>query len=124
MQKDFRHLIGIPYKEKDCWGVVTQFYKDVFSIELKSYYTDIPETKDIAKNIIYSSKGDFQLVENRKFGDIFLIKLLGVECHIAVYIGDGMVLHTTEHSGCVIERVSRWEKRIVGTYRVLANDTT
>jgi len=61
---------------------------------------------------------DFKEVTDRKFGDILLIKLFGVESHIAVYLGNGFILHTSKHSGCLVERVARWEKLIVGTYRV------
>jgi cell wall-associated NlpC family hydrolase len=118
--QDFSKLIGTPYKEKDCWGIVVEFYRVALGIELNSYYQDIPKDRDIAKNLIYSSMGDFTLVEAKeaKFGDILLIKLMGVESHIAVYVGEGKMLHSTLHSGCVIESVSRWKHLIVGYYRV------
>jgi cell wall-associated NlpC family hydrolase len=117
--RDFSKLLGVPYSTKDCWGIVVDFYRIVFDIELNRYYQEIPKTRDASKALVYSSMGDFHKVEDRKFGDIFLIKLYGVECHIAVYIDNGMMLHTTNHSGCVVDRVHRWEKLIVGTYRVV-----
>lgn len=114
----FSRLLGTPYETLDCWGIVVEFYRIVFKIELKPYYEEVPETRDIAKRIVYDSMKDFQEVSDRKFGDILLIKLFGVESHIAVFIGNGMMLHTSKHSGCLIERTARWEKLIVGTYRV------
>lgn len=116
--QDYSNLIGTPYSEKDCWGIVCDFYRLVFNIELKQYYEIVPESRDIAKSIVYDSMKDFKQVEERKFGDLLLIKLFGVESHIAVYLGEGRMLHTSKHSGCLIERTSRWEKLIVGVYRV------
>jgi cell wall-associated NlpC family hydrolase len=111
-------LIGTPYEKRDCWGIVVDFYREVLGIELKSYYTDIPKSRDSAKALVYSSMGDFEEVKTPEFGDIILIKLYDIESHIAVYLGEEKMLHTTLHSGCVIERVSRWKHLIVGFYRV------
>lgn len=97
-----------------------EFYKRVFNVALKRYYDEIPQNRDIAKSLIYSSMGDFTSVEEKdlQFGDLILIKMQGVESHIAVYLGDGRMLHTTIHSGCVIDRIHRWKHLIVGYYRV------
>lgn len=115
--QDYSKLIGIPYETLDCWGIVREFYKIVFNIELRAYYEIVPETREMAKSIVYNSMADFIEVNDRVFGDIFLIKIFGVESHIAVYLGNGTMLHTSKHSGCIIEKVARWEKLIVGTYR-------
>jgi cell wall-associated NlpC family hydrolase len=117
---NYSSLVGTPYSEKDCWGIVVDFYQLVFGITLNSYYTEVPQSRDITKNLVYSNMGDFQKVEfkDKQFGDIFLIKLYGVESHIAICLGNETLLHTTLHSGCCIERLARWEKTIVGVYRV------
>lgn len=121
---DFSKLIGTPYEQLDCWGVVREFYKLVFNLELKQYYEEVPETRDMARNIVYASMKDFEEVKGpRQFGDIFLIRLFGIESHIAVYLGNGTMLHTSKHSGCLIEKTVRWERLIVGTYRIKNNDT-
>ena len=115
----FKTLIGIPYSQKDCWGIVVEFYKTAFEIELKNYYTEIPTTRDMARNLIYSNMGDFEEVKDApQYGDILLIKMFGVESHIAVYIGNDTMLHTTAHSGCCIDRVLRWKHLVVGYYRI------
>jgi cell wall-associated NlpC family hydrolase len=122
--QDFSKLIGTPYEQLDCWGIVREFYKLVFNLELKQYYEEVPETRDMAKNIVYASIKDFEEVKDaRRFGDIFLIRLFGIESHIAVYLGNGTMLHTSKHSGCLIEKTARWERLIVGTYRIKNNDT-
>ena len=122
----YASLIGVPYHEKSCYQIVQEFYRLEFGAELQSYYEELPENRDITKGLIYSSMRDFDNVTHdaRKFGDIVLLKLYGVESHIGVYVGEGTILHTTIHSGCVIDRLSRWEKLIVGFYRVKKNDST
>lgn len=116
---DFSKLIGTPYETLDCWGIVREFYKIVYGLELKQYYGEIPETRDMARNIVYASMKDFEEIKTGKqFGDILLIKLFGIESHIAVYLGNGTMLHTSKHSGCLIEKMTRWEKLVVGIYRV------
>lgn len=115
----FISLIGTPYEEKDCWAVVRDFYKLQFDMNLLPYYEEIPEGREDAKDLIYSSMKDFEeVVGPRKMGDIFLIRLYGVESHVAVYLGEEKMLHTSKHTGCIIESISRWSKLIVGTYRV------
>jgi len=114
----YSKLIGTPYEKRDCWGVAVDFYQIELNIKLLEYYSEIPETRDNARDMIYSCMKDFKKVEDRQYGDLILIKLYGIECHIGIYLGNGQMLHTTSHSGCVIDRLIRWEKLIVGFYRV------
>jgi cell wall-associated NlpC family hydrolase len=122
----YKNLLGTPYSEKNCWDIVVQFYKQVFGITLKNYYDDIPSTRHEVKSIIHTNMPDFSKIEDKdkKFGDIILIKLYGVESHIGVYLENDLMLHTTIHSGCVIERIARWRHLIVGYYRAVKDDTT
>ena len=112
-------MIGTPYSKLDCWGIVKEFYKLVFGIELKRYYDEIPNDMHKAKNLIYTNIGDFEIADSPRMGDIILIKLMGVESHIAVYLGDGKLLHTTEKTGCCIDSVKKYERLIVNYYRVV-----
>lgn len=115
----YAKLIGIPYEVLDCWGIVKEFYKLVFDIELKRYYDEIPNNRSTARDLVYTNMGDFAVVEGKPaFGDIMLIRLAGIESHIAVYIGGGKMLHTQKKVGCHIDSVKRWEKLIVNYYRV------
>ena len=50
---NYSELIGIPYDKLDCWGIALEFYRKVFNIELKRYYDEVPNNRDIAKNLIY-----------------------------------------------------------------------
>lgn len=117
---DVSLLVGIPYEEMNCWDIAREFYKRVFGIELKHYCQDKdPERKEV-KNLIYTNVGDFEMVLKGqiKMGDLILIKLYGIECHIAVYLDDGLMLHTQKKTGSIVDRIERYENLIVGFYRV------
>ena len=116
--KDFSKLIGLSYAEFNCWDVCHIFYKDFLGIELKQYYSVDPKKEDERNNLISSNVGDFEKVIEPKFGDLILIKLNGIESHIGVFLTDVTFLHTTEKTGCIIDRTSRWVERISGYYRV------
>lgn len=124
MKKDFSHLIGVPYETMDCWQIVREWYWVVYGIELKHYYEEVPNNRNIANSLIYSSMGDFIKVETPMYGDLILIKLFGVESHIAVYLGEGQIFHTSRNTGAMIDRLSKWEKLITGYFRVANNDKT
>lgn len=114
------HLIGIPYEKKDCWALAREFYQSELGVELKHYFDGPPPDRKDVEALIYSNRGDFVKVEDGtlEYGDLILLKIFGVECHISVYIGKGQMLHTTRGSGSVIDRLSRWGKMISGVYRL------
>jgi cell wall-associated NlpC family hydrolase len=100
----------------NCWELTRQFYKQCFDIELKHFSSD-PRDRKATESLIYTNRGEFTKVELPSFGDIILIKILGIESHIAIYIGNGLMLHTSEKTGSVIDRTDRWVKTITGYYR-------
>ena len=120
MDKNFSHLVGVPYKTKDCWALAQAFYSEVLGITLTNYYGDIPPERWEKKILISSCKGDFVETKKPKFGDIVTIMLFGVECHLGIYVGNDCFLHTTDKTGSVIDRVGRWRKLISGFYTLEA----
>lgn len=120
---DYSNLIGIPYDEDNCWTLTQKFYEQVFNIKLKHYFTDLPSDRNEMMGLIYTNIGDFERVTDEpRFGDIILMKVWGVESHIAIYIGEGKVLHTTRPTGSVIDRVDRLRQTITGYWRVKIDD--
>jgi cell wall-associated NlpC family hydrolase len=117
-ETSYKHLIGTPYDILDCWGVVRTFYLLEYGIDLKEYYKEIPSSREQAKDLVYLGMKDFERVEKPEYGDILLIKLFGIECHIAVYLGRGKILHTQEKTGCMIDNLFKWEKTVSGIFRV------
>lgn len=116
---DFSKLVGIPYAQLDCFKLAQKFYADVLGLELKHYYEDVPATRSEMQNLVYTHRGEFEQVSEPAFGDLVLIKIEGLESHIAVYVGNGMILHTLRTTGCsVVERMHRWKTVISGYYRL------
>lgn len=119
MEKSYSHFIGIPYDTMNCWDLSVKFYDEIMGIDLKSIHTDktTPPRAEV-KSLIYSNMGEFKEVTDPKFGDIIIIKMFGIESHIAVYLGNGTFLHTSKSCGSMIERVAKYKKIIVGFFRV------
>jgi cell wall-associated NlpC family hydrolase len=113
------HIVGVPYEKLDCWGVVVKFYILFFGVELAPYYSDVPDSAEKAQTLVHHAMRDFSRVStpDMRAGDIILIKLLGYESHIAVYLGKNKILHTNHKTGCVVDSFTRWEKMVVGVYR-------
>ncbi len=117
--KDF---VGIPYETMNCWDIAVKFYDEILGIKLYHIYSGPTPNRDDTRNLIYSNKGEFEKVDIPQFGDIVLIKILGIESHIAVYVGEDKILHTSKSQGSVIDRLSRFSKRVTGVYRIKQND--
>lgn len=115
---DYSNLVGIPYSEMNCWDISQQFYSQVLGIQLKNYYDECPKDREESQNIIYTNKGDFKKVQVPKFGDIILLRVKGLESHIAVYVGSDKMLHTTRNTGSVIEGIGKWKTLVTGYYRL------
>jgi cell wall-associated NlpC family hydrolase len=113
------HLVGIPYEKADCWRLTQKYYREILGIELKHYFEGPTPEREAAGNLIYTNKGDFKKVEGGiEVGDILLMRIWGVECHVAVYVGEGKILHTMEGTGSNIDRFERWAKMVTGIYRL------
>jgi cell wall-associated NlpC family hydrolase len=118
--RNYKHLIGIPYEEKHCWDLATFFYSSVMGIEISHVFSGPhPGDKEKVAMLIQSNKGKFQEVKVAQFGDLVIIKLFGIENHIAVYLGNGYILHTTKRIGSHIAPLKLWRNTIVGYYRVI-----
>lgn len=116
-------LVGTPYETLDCWGVTREFYR-LHGVNLKQYYLDAPNNTEVSAGLISKYRSDFDKVTEPRYGDIILINLLGLPSHIAVFLEEGLMLHTNKKTGCMIDKLSRWEKQIVAFYRVRLDDKT
>ncbi len=112
-------FVGIPYETKNCWDLAVDFYDKILGISLKHIYNSgITPDRFETKNLIFTNMGEVEEVSTPSFGDIIILKIFGVEAHIAICVGEGKMLHTSKASGSVIDRIKKWEKQIVGFYRV------
>lgn len=61
---------------------------------------------------------EYRKVEDEPlYGDLIVIDFMGVVSHVGINLGNGTMLHTSEKTGCVVEPLTKWKKRIVGYYR-------
>jgi hypothetical protein len=118
--ENISHLIGIPYSQMDCFNLAKKFYGEVLGVQLKHYFDSVPEDRVKIKNLIYSNIGDFVKTDNPKFGDLILLRIKGLESHIAINIDASIMLHTMEKTGSVIDRKVKWGTLIVGYYTLKA----
>ena len=122
---DLIKYIGHPYESYDCLKLVQEFYKDHYDVTVKNYFEgDVPDRREV-NSLIVSNKGDFARVDKPQFGDIVVISLYGLECHIGVCTSKGLFLHSVRGAGSLQDKLSRYEKMITGFYRLRdANDPT
>lgn len=120
-----RKYIGRDYLSYNCFQLVQEFYKDQFGLDLMHYWqgaNKVPDRKRVA-SLIVTNKGDFTEVTEPKFGDIVVINIYGVACHMGVVIekgispGSGKFLHSVRGMGSLLDRLERYSKLIAGYYR-------
>lgn len=115
---DLSKYIGRPYEEYNCLDLVKEIYKDIFNLQVKDYYEgQTPDRRDVT-SLIATNRGDFQEVKGApRFGDLVLIRLYGLECHIGVYVDRQFFVHSIRGTGSSLDRLSRYRKMIAGYYR-------
>lgn len=112
-----RDLIGLPYEAFDCYDLVKMFYRKFMSVELEDLlYRDTKDLHEMTQ-VVTIGKGSFVSVEEPEYGDVVLLRVWGMPAHVGIYLSSTELLHTQEKSGSVIERLSKWKKRIEGYYR-------
>lgn len=118
MKKKLIDYIGKPYEKYNCFDLVKDFYKGQFDIDLSDYFAGgpVPGRKEV-ETLIVSNKGDFVRVNEPVFGDIVVVALYGLECHVGVCIGNGQFLHSARGIGSNMDRLARYGKMISGYYR-------
>ncbi len=115
---DYKKYIGRPYEEYNCFDLVKEFYLDYFGLTLRDYFDGPVPTSSEVQSLILSNKGDFISVPGKPaFGDIVLIRLYGLECHIGVCLGDGTFIHSIKGPGSVMDKLVKYGRLIAGFYR-------
>ena len=115
-QEYLHNIIGKSYEQLDCWGIVKDFYKNIYDIDLPEFYTERPQNTKIVHEMITNERPLFNQVKTPKIGNVVLMKVLGVPVHLGIYIGESKILHTTKKTGCIIENESSFGKRRIEGY--------
>ncbi len=131
MYKWTQKYVGIPFKSGgrnsdgcDCYDLVRLILKNEYDYELPvldNNYLNALDT-DITKEIFkeYIPLVCAKKIETPEEKALAIIKNHGLPTHVAIYAGDGNIIHTMLHTGTVIERLSNPSLigRIEGWYRV------
>jgi cell wall-associated NlpC family hydrolase len=111
------NYVGKPYEDFNCWDLVRKLYQDVYNLDVhQDYGCDVPDREE-CESLIKTNKGEFFKSDKPEPGDIMLLRILGVECHIGMYLGVGKFIHSLKGNGVVIDSVSRYSTRVNGYYR-------
>jgi hypothetical protein len=87
-------------------------------VELRQYYQGKTPTPAENQALIQSNRGEFIKVEDEPaYGDLIVLNLSGLECHIGIFIKPEKFLHSIEGKGSVLDNIERYKHRIVGYYR-------
>ncbi len=117
----------IPYVESgrdlsgfDCWGLLRHVYREEFGILLPSLL-EFYESADDAEGIHRATsfhECDWRKVRRPAEGDGMWLKLAGHPCHVGIYVGAGLMLHSRPGIGTGIERITQaWSRRVKAYYR-------
>ncbi len=107
------NYVGVPYRYggseingMDCTGFVAQVFK-IFNVETPRRARD------------FVNFGHPVSVEDLKPRDILLFKFRhNFVDHVGIYLGEGMVIHSSSKKGVVIESLRYIKKNLVGARRV------
>ena len=124
---DYRDLLGVKFKVHgrsieegfDCYGLAIEVLRRNGITMPDVFYKDL-NNRDIVHDELHSII-PHKRIEKPENCCIIEIAVNNEPVHIAVYIGNGMMIHTTYDTGVVIEPLVRYKKRILGYYKVSIN---
>jgi cell wall-associated NlpC family hydrolase len=125
-------FVGLPFvaggrarEGCDCWGLVTMVYREVAGIHLdplNGLYVTAEEREDIARIVEGEvAHGPWVRVEagDERELDVALFRCFGLQSHVGVICGRGVMLHASVGHESRIERYteSRWLLRFESAWR-------
>lgn len=124
MDFTYDDLIGAPFVDGgrdpktglDCWGLVKEAFRRQ-GCEVPDYHISAIEAADIA-DTMKRQEDDWIRLDGPRAGCLVLLRLTpGLWAnHVGIYIGDGRFLHAYLPTGVCVDRLRRWQSRIVGYY--------
>lgn len=121
---DYGDLLGIRYKPHgrtkeegfDCYGLAIEVLKRNGITLPDLYYKSIKDSEKVYNEL--RATLDAERIDSYEENCILEITRFGEPSHIAVYIGDGLMIHTGPKIDVVIEPVRHYKNRIRGIWRV------
>lgn len=110
-------LVGLPYDEFDCFQLYRLFQQKLNGIEIPKHFYGDPLDVDHISQVVKDNKISYKRIQKPALGDIILLRVFGVPSHIGIYLDQDRFLHTQKQTGSIVEKLNKWEKRIIGFYR-------
>jgi cell wall-associated NlpC family hydrolase len=97
----------------DCWGVVRHWYQAKFGQTLPDFKSHTIDFIDLARKFRYEEKGSDWLELHHPVTDCIVALGKGKQVtHCGVYIGDNLVLHSSQESKrCVIQSLDQLHRQ-------------
>lgn len=126
---NYSEYVGIPFVDAgrtkdgcDCWGLVRLVLQEQFCKTLPAFDDYERATHDVSERIVETGRLELPIVkiDDPQEGDIALYRLNDGRWHVALYIGNGEILHTNRGTDSVIEKTDcpRLYKKLEGYYHV------
>lgn len=125
-----RDWVGLPFAPRgrtadgvDCWGLVRLIYARSFGIALPAYdeeYSAPSCVMEVAALVAGVRRGWREILAGQeRDGDVVLMRVRGLPCHVGVVAGGGWMVHAEEGIGSVLEAYGgpRWGRRVLGFFR-------
>jgi proteasome lid subunit RPN8/RPN11 len=102
----------------DCYGLIRDFYKKEKNVLLPDCIRDESFRGNNFTIVIEEMNKFFQKIDDLKFGDLLVFSQKGNEKHLAVYYGDGKILHHCIGRLSAIEEIGSLSENFIGGYRL------
>ena len=121
--------VGVPYKDHgrsrdegwDCWGLLRAVYDEQLGIALPSYAAHYESELDDygIGDAFHAEVETWTVADEPRAFDAVWCRMIGVECHVGVFVEPGVMLHTMlGQDACLVRTDSiAWERRILRCYR-------
>lgn len=114
------NIIGTPFEELDCYGLVREVYKTEKGIILpnpnirhdENFKIFFKFSQEVSKNWKKVDKEAGTVVAIR-----YCMKHPNIVTHFGYYLGDNKILHTLKETGAIVEDINKYEKLIEGFYK-------
>lgn len=124
---DYRDLLGVKFKVHgrskeegfDCYGLAIEVLRRNGIVLKDAFYNDL-ENRGVVHDELHASISH-ERIEKPEYCCLIEIAVHGEPIHVAVYIGNGMMIHTMINSRVVVEPLAHYKNRILGYYRVCNN---
>ena len=119
----YTDLLGIKFKAHgrnkqegfDCYGLAIEVLKRNGIALQDIYYDSLKQNEEWWESL----NSHFTKIKHPEINCLVEISSLSQNRgHLAVYIGEGLIIHTTVKTGVCIESITRYEHRIEGYYSV------